>query len=139
MFRFNCFCIDLSQFDSPDQILDFLKSNKIEFYINENNLWDAKIGNFTHGQGMNKIWIDSVTYCVFAYTTDTEAKFTVQFVEYFNSLEPLDYGQGVTQLVPEINVYRKSLNSLDEILDKINTYGINSLTSEELEILKSKS
>jgi hypothetical protein len=107
--------------------------------LDESNLWDAKIGNFTHGQEINKIWIDSVTYCVFAYRTDTEAKFTVQFVDYFNSLDPLNFGQGVTQLVPEINQDRISLTSLDDILDKINKYGINSLTSEELEILRSKS
>ena len=139
MFTFNCFCIDLTIFDTPKDILEFLKSNKIDMYMDYNNLYQAKTGVFTHGVGMNKVWVDSVTYCVTAYKTDTESKFTVQFVDYMNSIETLGYGEGVTQLKPQINNNRlPNYNTIDEILDKINNFGMDSLTENELSILRSQ-
>jgi hypothetical protein len=88
---------------------------------------------------MNKVWVDSVTYCVTAYKTDTESKFTVQYVDDMNSIEPLSYGEGVTQLKPQINTNRlPNYNTIDEILDKINNFGMNSLTEKELSILRSQ-
>jgi hypothetical protein len=139
MFKFNCFCIDLTQFDSEEQILEFLKSNNIAQYIDANNLYEAKIGVFTHGVTINKVWVDSVTYCVTAYKTDDESKFTVQFVDYMNSIEPLGFGEGVTQLTPPTSSSNNRKNiTIDEILDKINNFGFDSLTDEELDILKSQ-
>ena len=139
MFTFNCFCIDLTIFDTPEDILEFLKSNKIDMHIDYNNLYQAKTGFFTHGVGMNKVWVDSVTYCVTAYKTDTESKFTVQYVDYMNSIEPLSYGEGLTQLKPQINTNSlPNYNTIDEILDKINKFGMNSLTENELSILGSQ-
>ena len=139
MFTFNCFCIDLTIFDTPEDILEFLKSNKIDMHIDYNNLYQAKTGFFTHGVGMNKVWVDSVTYCVTAYKTDTESKFTVQYVDYMNSIEPLSYGEGLTQLKPPINTNSlPNYNTIDEILDKINKFGMNSLTENELSILGSQ-
>lgn len=139
MFTFNCFCIDLTIFDTPEDILEFLKSNKIDIHMDYNNLYQAKTGVFTHGVGMNKVWVDSVTYCVTAYKTDTESKFTVQFVDYMNSIEPLGYGEGVTQLKPQINTNSlPNYNTIDEILDKINNFGMDSLTENELSILRSQ-
>ena len=139
MYTFNCFCIDLTIFDTPEDILEFLKSNKIDIYIDYNNLYQAKTGFFTHGVGMNKVWVDSVTYCVTAYKTDTESKFTVQYVDYMNSIEPLSYGEGVIQLKPQINTNSlANYNTIDEILDKINNFGMDSLTQNELNILRSQ-
>lgn len=139
MFTFNCFCIDLTIFDTPEDILEFLKSNKIDMHMDYNNLYQAKTGFFTHGVGMNKVWVDSVTYCVTAYKTDTESKFTVQYVDYMNSIEPLSYGEGLTQLKPSINTNSlANFNTIDEILDKINNFGMDSLTENELSILGSQ-
>jgi len=139
MFKFNCFCIDLTQFDSEEQILEFLKSNNIAQYIDSNNLYEAKIGVFTHGVEINKVWVDSITYCVTAYKTNDESKFTVQFVDYMNSIEPLGFGEGVTQLTPSSTSSNNRKNiTIDEILDKINNFGFDSLTDEELDILKSQ-
>jgi len=139
MFTFNCFCIDLTIFDTPEDILEFLKSNKIDIHIDYNNLYQAKTGFFTHGVGMNKVWIDSVTYCVTAYKTDTESKFTVQYVDYMNSIEPLSYGEGVTQLKSPFNTNNlPNYNTIDEILDKINNFGMDSLNEKELSILRSQ-
>lgn len=104
-----------------------------------NNLYQAKTGVFTHGVGMNKVWVDSVTFSVTAYKTDTESKFTVQFVDYMNSIEPLSYGEGLTQLKPPINTNSlPNYNTIDEILDKINKFGMDSLTENELGILRSQ-
>lgn len=123
-------------FDDKEQILDFLKSNNIEKYIDYNNLYDAKIGVFTHGTTINKVWVDSVTYCVTAYKTDAESKFTEQYASYMNSLEPLGFGDGVKQLsfpTPPIPI----CSTIDDILDKINLHGIESLTEQEKNILNS--
>lgn len=139
MFKFNCFCIDLTIFDSEDEILEFLKSNKIDIHLDAKNLYEAKTGVFTHGTVINKVWVDSVTYCVTAYKTDDESKFTVQFVDYMNSIEPLGFGEGVTQLTPPTSSEnKKQCITIDEILDKINNFGFDSLTDEELDILKSQ-
>lgn len=138
MFTFNCFCIDLTIFDTPEDILEFLKSNKIDMYMDYNNLYQAKTGFFTHGVGINKVWVDSVTYCVTAYKTDTESKFTVQYVYYMNSIEPLSYGEGLAQLKPPINTnILPNYDTIDKILDKINNFGMDSLTENELSILGS--
>ena len=137
MFTFNCFCIDLSVFDTQEEILDFLKSNKIDKNLDAQNLYEAKLGVFTHGDKINMVWVDSVTFCVTAYRTDGESKFTVQYVDYMNALEPLSYGEGVKQLTsPSNNV--GEFTTIDEILDKINNFGMQSLTENELNILKSQ-
>jgi hypothetical protein len=138
MFTFNCFCIDLTQFDTQEEILDFLKSNKIDMHLDYKNLYGAKTGVFTQGTQINKVWVDSVTYCVTAYKTDSESKFTTQYVDYMNSIEPLNYGQGVKQLKTPFIKTNTELITIDEILDKINIYGIDSLTDSELNILKSQ-
>lgn len=134
MFTFNCFCIDLTMFDTKDQIRDFLKSNKIDKFLDYNNLYDAKTGVFTNGDVINKVWVDSTTFCITAYRTNTESKFTVQYVDYMNSLEPIGYGDGIKQL----STSSPSFETVDEILDKINNYGIDSLTESEKNILNSQ-
>ncbi len=139
MFKFNCFCIDLSSLDTKEDIKKFLESNQIDSYLDYNNLYEAKTGVFTQGTTINKVWVDSVTYCVTAYKTDTESKFTEQYVEYMNTIEPLNYGEGVKQIMPSKNEDNKSgLSTIDDILDKINSFGISSLTENELRILKSQ-
>jgi len=126
-------------FDSQEEIHDFLVSNHIDKYLTATNLYDAKVGNLTHGTPIHKVWVDSVTYCVTAYRTDSESKFTVEFVDYMNSLEPLEHGQGVEQLTPSENQDQiPTYTSIDDILDKINNYGMESLTESELQILQSQ-
>jgi hypothetical protein len=56
-----------------------------------------------------------------------------------NSIEPLGFGEGVTQLTPPTSSEnKKQCITIDEILDKINNFGFDSLTDEELDILKSQ-
>lgn len=137
MFKFNCFCIDLTMFSTEQEIYDFLSSNDIENKLSAKNLFEAKTGVFTHGTHINKVWIDSVTFCVTAYKTDSESKFAVQYIDYMNEINPLKYGEKLSQLSsPELS--STSFTSIDDILDKISTHGLDSLTIEELEILKNQ-
>ena len=133
--KFNCFCIDLTMFSTEQEIQDFLVSNDLEKFLDAKNLFDAKMGLLTNG-AINKVWIDSVTFYVTAYQTNGESKFVVQYIDFMNSLEPLQYGQKLKQQTPNILV--PSFDSVDEILDKINTFGYDSLTEQELSVLKSQ-
>lgn len=134
MFEFNCFCIDLTQFETESDILEFLKSNGIEKFMDSNILYKAKNGEFTNGVGMHKIWVDQVTFSVFAYRTEFDSKFTVQYVDYMNGLEPLQWNQGLSKKYPVVN--KEDEFTIDDVLDKINNLGIDSLTEYELKILR---
>lgn len=136
MLSFNIFCIDLTQFSSQEELQDFLISTSLERNIDAKIIFDFKNGVYTNGEKVNFAWFDAVTYCVTAYRTETESKFVVELIDYMNQMEPLQYGAKVKQSNP-YTIKMKSLSNIDEILDKINLYGMNSLTKEELDVLKS--
>ena len=135
MFTFNCFCIDLTMFSTEQEIQEFLISNDLGNVLESKNLFDAKNGALTHGTPIHKVWIDSQTFCVTAYSTGSESKFVVQYIDFMNSLTPLQYGQKVSQMEYD-PASDTTFCSVDDILDKINKFGYDSLTEAELNILK---
>lgn len=130
---YNCFCIDLTQFSNIDELRLFLESNDI-FCIKPEDLWSAKTGG-AFGEPILRIWIDSETFWAFAYSTANTSGFFNGYADYLFNMQPLQFGEKIERKSRN-NDFFDEVFTIDEILDKINTKGINSLSTKELEILK---
>jgi hypothetical protein len=158
------FMIDLTMFNSESEIYDYLTNTGICRKLSASNLWDIKNGDLTNGDSVTKIWVDYDTYCVFAYSTERNQKFTVEFVEYLQNMKSLrpneilvkpdfiaeddeksefdednvtiEEGETIQSLFAELGTILSGRMTIDSILDKINSKGMNSLTNEELKFLK---
>jgi hypothetical protein len=139
MLHYNCFLIDLSKFSSQEEIASFLSDANIsENNLSSENLWQTKIGNFTQGEEVISIWVDGTTFFAFAYATRTKQNFVTQFVEYLQNMSPLYPGEKY-QAPDSFDLNLNSNLTIDDVLDKINSSGINSLNENELFILKNNS
>ncbi len=133
---YNCFCIDLTQFSNFDELKLFLESNEISC-INPKDLWDAKTGDAL-GEPVLRVWIDSETFWAFAYATANGSGFFDGYADYLMNMDPLQFGQKIERKSREnSNEFDDDCLTIDEILDKISSKGMNSLSKKEIEILQS--
>ena len=88
--------------------------------------WMAKIKH-----RLNKIWFDTNTWTAIAYESNKEQNFFDTFISFLKDSPCVSSGDIIK---PKINGILDL--SLDTILDKINDFGMYSLTNEEKEFLK---
>jgi hypothetical protein len=128
----------MDEFNSKDEFIQFIidaniplenSGDTFDFMID--NLWDAKMGRFTR-TGMKKLWLEKDKFNVIAYQDEEGQKFTDEFISFLEKIEPLRTG-GIPLFEKKTKPQeeKKPLSKLDEILDKINISGIDSLTNEE--------
>jgi hypothetical protein len=113
----NIICIDLTKFKKEEDIKKILEDNgiKITKKIEPFVLWHLRTE-------VSKIYYDP-TVDKYAIFEDTEGD--VHYLEYF--LEQLDS-------IPPLDI--KKCFTVNDILDKINKYGVGSLTKEEKDFLE---
>ena len=109
-------------------------ANISENKLSSENLWQTKIGDFTQGEEVISVWVDGITFYAFAYATKSKQNFVTQFVEYLQNMSPLYPGEKYQS--PKNEVFQSSL-TIDDVLDKISLSGIESLSEEEVNLLKS--
>lgn len=132
--NFNLFLINLIDFNSQDEIFDYLKSVNLSDNLSSEDLWKIKSGDFTYGKQVLKIWYDSVTFFAIAYQTETSQKFNTQFISFLENMEPLSIDDA---FIPQISTVSNFQDlTVDSILDKINSNGMDSITKEELDFLQ---
>lgn len=150
--------IDLTQFKETDekksvqQISKFLKSLNINTNIKwlAEDLHNAKSGimvygkPFTYRKKWSKVWLFKDTLNIFAFENETGKNFTQDFVEFMDSHKPLTPGDtpvffSTDAYIPydeHRNPVITECKSIDDVLDKINSQGIDSLSDDELNMLK---
>jgi hypothetical protein len=143
---FSVIKIDLDTYSNMDELrktfIDLTKGNPL---IDENgrvgsvenlvlSTWEAKIGDLL-GFRINKIWFDTNTWIAIAYEGNKEQNFFDNFISFLRDSPCISSGDIP---IPQNTLPKKeqSLN-LDFVLDKINAFGIGSLTDEEKDFLKS--
>jgi len=153
----NIIMIDLTQFnekkenESIKEITNFLISININTNIKNlaKDLYSAKSGimvsgkPFTWQKKWSKVWFFKDTLQIFAYENPTGKHFTNIFVDFMESMTSVQSGDLTFSKNDEYIPYddefdepeEKVCESTDDVLDKINIYGIDSLTDEERDIL----
>jgi hypothetical protein len=81
-----------------------------------------------------KVWVNPENGYVIAYEDANGKKFSPNFIDYMENIEPLDTGDLPCNTGKDF-VRNNSHLSLDYILDKIGSKGIESLTMEEVNFL----
>jgi len=152
--------IDLTQFGTKptdredyDQKLSNIRKFIVQLGIPTNidtlakDLLFARSGTFvamkpwTYLKPWNKIWLTSDTLKIIGYENCDGKHFTKEFLDYMADIKPV---------VPEDLIWTNSdyipyceeensdddCKTLDEVLDKINLYGVESLTVSEKNILR---
>lgn len=141
---FNIILLDLTIFNSENEIKEFLISCDLIDKIDYENMWLCKQGEFTSGREIYKIWFDAKTFGVIGYSVNDSQDFTTEFITYLQNLKPLEYGSKIetepeyeddTEAESEV----KTELTVDSILDKIRINGITSLTPEEKNFLDTQS
>lgn len=112
----NTICIDLRMFNHI-KLKEICDIHGLEYQV----LLSTK------NQGFAKIWINKDTMKIFAFTLkkDDTVRFTDEFSKDLSEMVPVD--------VPK----QPKVLDLDTILEKISTYGIDSLRPNEKEFLNS--
>lgn len=138
------FAINMDDFNSKDEFIQFIISmniplQKVGFDEAIDCLWDAKMGRFT-GTKISKLWLEKDKFNVIAYQDTQGQKFTDEFISFLEKIEPLRTGgipifEKEEQSLQVKNAQPISTSKLDEILDKINISGIDSLSEDEREFL----
>lgn len=153
----NIIMIDLTQFkenkekESIKEITEFLISININTNIKNlaQDLYRAKKGimvfnkPFTWQKKWSKVWFFKDTLKIFAYENPTGKHFTNEFVNFMESMPSVQPGDMTFSKNDEYIPYDdefdevedKVCENIDDVLDKINQYGIDSLTDEERDIL----
>lgn len=154
----NILMIDLTQFQETDetksveQISNFLKSLSINTNIKwfAQDLHYAKSGimvwgkPFTWSKNWSKVWFFKDTLKIFAFENCDGKNFTSDFVDFMENLTPLVPGGtpvffNTDPYVPyddeKDECLKTQCKTIDDVLDKINNHGIDSLTDEEKDIL----
>jgi hypothetical protein len=119
-FSNNIILIDLSK-QKSDLFKDLLKDNNLSGKICPDTLSKFK------SDGYIKLWIDSKTYDIIAFTTKQNKKdiqFSLIFKSYMRSIKHLKIKE------------KDICQNIDSILDKISLSGMGSLTPSELKFLK---
>ena len=138
-------------FKEIDDITNFLTKMNIQNPNNNDiksfpnwNFWDR---NYTFSEklyysawGMTgylwqRVWINPVNGYVIAYQDYEGKKFSEHFIEYMENIGPLDTGDLPCNLNNKDFVRNNNNLSLDIILEKIFTGGLESLTMEEVNFL----
>lgn len=119
-FSNNLICISLKKVKTIEDVKTLLKSNDLD------DLYAREIMDFKE-DGYLKLYLDRVTHNLVAFTHSDDKKFiefTDEWLKFMRHIEPIE--------LPS-----KEL-TIDDILDKINKSGMESLTKEELKKLKKK-
>jgi len=131
---YSVFCIDFRNFNSVQDFDMFV--NRIGLPINAKNWYEVYLGNWIKGVRVNRIWFDKVTLSLVAYETDNDQMIYQSFADYLNKVQPIDsnfkFGQ-VEFAKEEVGI------TIDSVLQKILSSGMDSLTIEELEFLENNS
>ena len=129
--NFNCILIDLTRFECRSAIKEFLVSCNLQEKISYKRLWGYKKGVFTKSKPVYKVWFDGSTFSEIGYSTLNEQNFTLEFINFLQEMSPIEEGEKFE--------FRDEFEELtmDKILDKINKFGLNSLSNEEKNFLES--
>jgi hypothetical protein len=123
----NIICIHLTRFNSAQEFEKMLRDNGISNYVESKVLMDLKRDGFL------KIWLDSSKYETIAWTKSPNKKevcFSQNYSSFLKDMKSLSF----------IHVEQSTSNyNIDNILDKISVYGINSLTVSEKQFLDNSS
>jgi hypothetical protein len=155
----NIIVIDLTQFgDKPTnregefEMIAKIRQFLVELGIPTNldtlayDLYMAKCGAcvfskpWTCRKGWNKIWLTKNTLHIIGYENCDGKHFTKEFLDFMGQITPVVPGEifwNSNDYIPycEPEKDEESCTTLDEVLDKIGKYGVDSLTTEELKIL----
>jgi hypothetical protein len=129
--NFNCILIDLTRFKSRSEIKEFLISCNLQEKISERRLWGYKKGVFTKSEPVYKVWFDAKTFAEIGYSTVNEQNFTLEFINFLQEMTPIEEGEKF-EFQDEVEEL-----TMDNILDKINKFGLNSLSNTEKDFLES--
>lgn len=113
-------CINLKSIKSINDIKDIFKHYQID------DLYPKEIMEFKE-EGYLKLYLDKKTHNLVALVHSDDKKFIEFTDEWFKFMRHIG-----SLKVPEKEV------TVDEVLDKINKYGMESLTKKELKVLKRK-
>lgn len=141
------FMIDLTQFTESDAFLSKLEISNflLDCGFNENlesltnDLYCAKNGTFiegkpfTPGKPWSKIWFFKDTLTILGGENENGKNFTCEFLQFLIELESI---KPKNESKRRIATKTKKCQTLDDVLDKIGKFGMNSLNQSELEILK---
>jgi hypothetical protein len=153
--------IDLTQFKETDekksinQISNYLESLGMNTNIKwlADDLHSAKSGfmvwgkPFTYQKNWTKVWFFKDTLKIFAFENSTGKHFTQDFISFMESVQSLTPGDTPVffksdPYIPyddERDPVISECKTIDDVLDKINNYGIDSLSDYELKILQRNS
>lgn len=131
--NFNIIMIDLTVFNRRTEIEEFLISCNLQDKISYKHLWALKHGMFTDRKVVFRVWYDATTFNQVAYSLHKEQNFNKDFINFLLNVESLKHGEKIE--VSQNNDVEEL--TVDNILDKIRTKGINSLTQEEKNFLDS--
>ena len=129
--NFNCILIDLTKFQQRTEIKEFLISCNLQEKISYKRLWGHKKGVFTKSKPVYKVWFDGSTFSEIGYSTVNEQNFTLEFINFLQGMTPIEEGEKF-----EFQDDVEEL-TMDNILDKINKFGLNSLSNKEKDFLES--
>ncbi len=113
-------CISLKKLKSIDDVKSLLKNNDLD------DLYPKEIMEFKN-DGYLKLFLDKETHNLVAFTHSDDKKFiqfTDEWLKFIRHVETLE--------LPQKNI------SVDDVLDKINKSGMDSLTKEEFRLLRKK-
>lgn len=130
---FNCFLLDLRPFKKGSEVREFLISCNLQDKIDYSNMWQSKKGKFTNGKPVTKVWFDATTFHVIAYSHWNEQNFTKEFINFISNMEPIESNQRFEFENEEQEVEL----TVDNILDKVNKNGLDSLSEREKNFLDS--
>lgn len=123
----NIICIHLTRFSSAQEFEKMLSDNGISNYVESKVLMDLK------RDGYLKIWLDNSKYETIAWTKSPNKKevcFSQNYSSFLKDMKSLSFIHN-TQSTSDFNI--------DNILDKISVYGIESLSLIEKEFLDKSS
>lgn len=132
--NFNIFLINLSDFNTQDEIFDYLKVVKLSDNLSSEDLFKIKRGAFTQGKEVVKIWFDKTTFYAIAYQTEKEQKFNTSFISFLENMDALSSDDTFFPETSTVSNFQDM--TVDSILDKINSNGMGSITKEELDFLQ---
>lgn len=155
----NIIVIDLTQFGSKpatreaySEMLANVRKFLVEIGIPTNldtlakDLVFARSGTFvatkpwTYQKGWNKIWLTKNTLQIIGYENCDGKHFTKDFLDFMAQIPSVVPGEifwNSDEYIPYCEPENDEVEctTLDEVLDKIGKYGVDSLTTEELKIL----
>jgi hypothetical protein len=129
---FSIICFDFRNFKTKEEFSNFC--SKMNLSLNVDAYWKLKTGEW-NGHEQWRVWIDSNSFNLIAFENKEEQNFSSMFVTNLGEMSVLSPGD----LPPVLNTNKAKLDiSLDSILDKISSNGINSLTNEEKKFLEAQ-